>query len=61
MIGREVKYIAYPYGKRAAVSYESRRLAQKAGYKCAFGTIDAPISDYTSTHTYYLPRMVLYR
>ena len=32
--------------------------AEKAGYKCAFGTIDATINDLSSKSLYYLPRIV---
>lgn len=56
MIGKPVQYFAYPYGRRQAVSGRIIRLAKKVGYKCAFSTLEAPITDYAAKHRFYLPR-----
>ncbi len=59
LLGKEVNYLAYPYGKHSSISLKVRRLAKECGYKAAFGTINAPITGFTSLFRYYLPRMVV--
>lgn len=59
LLGKEVNYLAYPFGKHSSVSLKVRRQAKGCGYKAAFGTIDAPITCFTSLFRYYLPRMVV--
>lgn len=58
-LGHEVLYMAYPYGKRQAVSHKVQRQAMRAGYRCAFGTINVPITDHTGKQLFYLPRVVI--
>ena len=58
-IGRSIDYFAYPYGKHEHVSRKVMQQAKAAGYKCAFGTIQAPISEASTKNMFYLPRMVL--
>lgn len=58
MLGHEVLYLAYPYGRQSSVSRKVMDQAKYAGYKCAFGTIQAPITDKTTKNMYYLPRIV---
>ncbi|MDD3945494.1 MAG: polysaccharide deacetylase family protein [Bacteroidales bacterium] len=58
LIGKEVKYMAYPYGRRTSVSVKIEKEAETIGYTAAFGTIGVPISDYTARHLFYLPRIV---
>ena len=50
--------MAYPYGRQSSVSRKIIGQAKKAGYKCAFGTIQAPISRMSSKNIFYLPRVV---
>lgn len=58
-LGHEILYMAYPYGKRQAVSHKIQRQAMRAGYRCAFGTINVPITDHTGKQLFYLPRVVI--
>lgn len=58
ILGKPVNYLAYPYGRRTAVSHKIEKLAQKAGFKLAFGTIQTPISFRTSKRKFYLPRVI---
>lgn len=59
IIGQPVKYIAYPFGKHSSVSKHTKKTARRAGYKCAFGTIDAPVTDLSAKSLFYLPRVVV--
>ncbi len=58
LLKKEVKYLAYPYGKHSSISMKVRREAKKIGFKCAFGTIEAPITFFSSLWEYYLPRVI---
>ena len=58
LLGHTIDYMAYPYGLQTAVSIKVMRQAKKIGYKCAFGTIQVPISDFSRLCLYYLPRIV---
>ena len=58
LIGKEVKYLAYPYGKYSSISFRVRQQAKQIGFKCAFGTIEAPITNLSANSMFYLPRMV---
>ena len=57
-LGHKIEYMAYPYGRQSSVSRKIIGQAKKAGYKCAFGTIQAPISRMSSKNIFYLPRVV---
>lgn len=59
LLGHEIEYIAYPYGWHCDVSREVIKQTQEVGYKCAFGTIQSPISEVSSKSLFYLPRKVL--
>lgn len=59
MIGKPVEYFAYPYGRKSTVSRKNIRSAKAGGYKCAFSTIGADLSDYTSRKRWFLPRVVV--
>lgn len=54
-----IKYMAYPYGQQSTVSSRNIQEAKTSGYKCAFSTIPAPISEYTCNQMYFLPRLTL--
>ena len=58
LLGHSVDYMAYPYGRQSSVSRKVMRTAKDAGYKCAFGTIQSPITDMSSKNLFYLPRIV---
>ena len=58
LLGHSVDYLAYPYGKHSSVSGIIKRKASDAGFRCAFGTIEAPISDVSRSNIFYLPRIV---
>ena len=58
LLGHSVDYMAYPYGRQSSVSKKVMKEAKKAGYLCAFGTIQSPISDKSSKNRFYLPRVV---
>ena len=53
-----LRKVAYPFGRQSSISHKVMKQAEKAGYKCAFGTIDATINDLSSKSLYYLPRIV---
>ena len=57
-LGHSVDYMAYPYGRQSSVSRRIMREARDAGYLCAFGTIQSPITDTSSNNFYYIPRIV---
>lgn len=59
MFNRRVDYLAYPYGWHCDVSKKVMKEAEEIGYKCAFGTIQSPISETSSKEIFYLPRVVL--
>jgi len=58
LLGHSIDYMAYPFGRQSSVSHKIMKQTKEAGYKCAFGTIQAPISDYSSEKLFYLPRIV---
>ena len=58
LLNKDVDYLAYPYGKHSSISYRIRCEAKKAGFKCAFGTIEAKLSKLTALYKYYLPRVI---
>ena len=58
-LGKKVDYLAYPFGRQSSVSCKVMRQAKLIGFKCAFGTIQVPISDTSSKNLYYLPRVVI--
>lgn len=59
LLGHEIEYMAYPYGWHCDVSPKVMKQTQLVGYKCAFGTIQSPVSEISSRNLFYLPRMVL--
>lgn len=59
ILGHQVNVMAYPYGKHSSISRHIRKLAAKAGYKCAFSTIDAPISTCSYKSRYFIPRVIV--
>ena len=61
LISKEIKYFAYPYGKMSSVSRKIINMVADAGFICAFGTSDAPLSDISGRDIYYLPRIVYQR
>lgn len=58
LLGHSVDYMAYPFGRQSSVSGRVMSEAEKSGYKCAFGTIQSPISEKSSKNLFYLPRIV---
>lgn len=59
LLGHSVDYLAYPYGRQSSISHRIMKQAKRAGYKCAFGTIQSAISDKSSENLFYLPRIVI--
>lgn len=59
-LGHSIDYLAYPYGKHSAISCKIQRMAKEIGFKCAFGTIEAPVTDRSSANLFYLPRNTKY-
>lgn len=59
LIGREVDYLAYPYGTIASVSRKVKNYARQCGYKMAFSTIPITISEMSFKSRFFLPRMVI--
>ena len=57
--GHSVDFMAYPYGKPSSVSNRVMKLTESAGYKCAFGTIETPMTDLSVRNIFYLPRVVV--
>ena len=58
LIGRDVQYLAYPYGRPSSISYKITRQAKRAGFDLAFGTIFAPINKISKKSKFYLPRVI---
>lgn len=58
-LGHTVDFMAYPYGKPSSVTNKVMKLAKMAGYKCAFGTIETPMTDISVRNIFYLPRVVV--
>lgn len=58
LLGHPIDYLAYPYGKHSSISKKIQKVAIEAGFKCAFGTIDAPVTDISKSNLFYLPRIV---
>lgn len=59
LLGHGIEFMAYPYGKHSSISRKIRRLTDRAGYECAFSTIDAPITDCSINSVLFLPRIVI--
>ena len=57
-LNKPVDFFAYPYGKHSSVSRKIEKFAKQAGYKAAFGTINASINDRSIKREFYLPRLV---
>jgi len=58
ILHKSISYFAYPYGRQSSVSHRIMKEAKQAGFYCAFGTIQAPLSDISRKSIFYLPRMV---
>lgn len=58
LLDHSVEILAYPYGRQSSVSRKVIACARRAGFKCAFGTVEAPISDVSIRSKFYLPRVV---
>lgn len=58
MIGKSVKYFAYPFGRYSAISNKVLKETRLAGFDCAFCTIDAPLTEASSKCLFFLPRIV---
>lgn len=54
-----VNYFAYPFGRQSSVSGRIKKEVRRAGFTCAFGTIQSKISDTSTKSFYYIPRIVL--
>jgi len=57
--GKPIDHFAYPYGKFVAVSLKNIRMARKAGYKSAMGTIETKVKKYHRNFKWYLPRIIV--
>ena len=57
-LGHKVNYMAYPFGRQSSVSKKVMKEAEKAGYLCAFGTIQSLITDISTKNLFYIPRIV---
>jgi peptidoglycan/xylan/chitin deacetylase (PgdA/CDA1 family) len=60
LLGHDIDFLAYPYGRQSSVSHKVMKIAKRVGYKCAFGTIHSQITNLSSKSRYFLPRMVLF-
>ena len=58
IIGSEVKYLAYPYGRQSSISIKVQKEAKMAGYKIAFSTIPTSINILSKNRLYFLPRIL---
>ena len=58
IIGKEVKYFAYPFGSFFSTDSSSMRVALRR-YKYSFSTIDSFLNDYTSQLPAFLPRKAI--
>ncbi len=58
ILGHQVNYLAYPFGRQSSVSRRIMKEAKQSGYLCAFGTIQSYITDTSSNNLFYIPRIV---
>lgn len=58
LLGKTVKYFAYPFGRYEAVSSSVIKEVEEAGFECAFCTVNAPITEVSSHSLFFLPRVV---
>ena len=58
IIGKKVKYFAYPYGRYSAISKKVMKQAKESGFECAFCTVSAPLIKASSSNLFFLPRIV---
>jgi peptidoglycan/xylan/chitin deacetylase (PgdA/CDA1 family) len=58
MLGHEIAFLAYPFGKKPDVSRGTARLAKHAGYRAAFMSRPGAIEPHTDLYT--LPRLTLH-
>lgn len=56
IIGRNVKYLAYPFGQYSSISKKIRLAAEKSGFECAFCTISTPLNEVSTKDFFFLPR-----
>lgn len=58
IIGKDVRYLAYPYGRQSSISHKVRAEAKKIGYELAFSTIPTSINPLSKNSKFFLPRML---
>ena len=58
IIGSEVRYLAYPFGRQSSISHKVRNEAKNLGYKLAFSTIPTSINMMSRNCLYFLPRVL---
>jgi peptidoglycan/xylan/chitin deacetylase (PgdA/CDA1 family) len=58
LLGRQVRLLAYPFGKDDNVSPETRELAKAAGFDAAFTTIPLPVRP--ETDRFAVPRLTVH-
>lgn len=56
ILGKEVKYFAYPYGSVYACSGKNIRQAKKAGFEAAFSTLRGVLPSNKNAYRFFLPR-----
>lgn len=59
LIGNNIYCFAYPFGRQSTVSRRNIKEVKRAGYSCAFSTIDVKITDLSSQNLFFLPRVVI--
>lgn len=59
LIGKKIYCFAYPFGRQSTVSKRNVKEVKRAGYSCAFSTIDVKITDSSSRDLFFLPRVVI--
>lgn len=58
IIGKEVKYLAYPYGSNFACSKKVIKIAQQSGYEKAFCTYSMGLNkNYLKNNQFFIPRI----
>lgn len=58
LLNKSVDFFAYPYGKHSSVSRKVERITKQAGYKAAFGTINASINSRSIKRVFFYPRLI---
>lgn len=58
IIDKTINCFAYPFGRYSAISKKVKKETENSGFKCAFCTVSAPLTESSSNDFMFLPRIV---